>query len=369
MRYLNQPCVRCGKLFTEEDDTVVCPTCGSPHHRDCWKEQNRCANEELHEQGFVWKMPEKKETKTEVEPQLPPQQTIECPFCGAQNYANELYCSVCHEPIHRNASADAGEPLQDEVQREKMYADFQNFGGLDPHSMIGDISVNEYAAYVGKKPGSYIRRFMNMQTFSRIVSMNVSAFLLSAVAMFSSVVLGPVWFFYRKINKVGAIFLAFLLVFGVATAFVFAADPAYVEYIQSTKDLYFQYLQQAQEGSTDVVHLVEELQANMYAQSETFALNSAKLTNVWSFVLSALYSYVLPLLTGIFANFFYFKKSKKDILEIREKHGQSPEYLQRLSLKGGVSVGGAVLGAVLCFAVFLLQQYLPIILITLGVVS
>ncbi len=368
MRYLNVPCVHCGKLFCEEDDVVACPTCGSPHHRDCWKAQDRCANAGLHTQGFVWKMPVTEKKEIEMTPPTP-QQTVECPFCGAQNYANELYCSVCHEPIHRNASADAGEPLQDEQQREKMFADFQNFGGLDPNSDIDTISVKEYAAYLGKKPGSYIRRFMNMHTFSRVVSWNAPAFLLCAVAVFSSIVLGPVWFFYRKLNKIGVAFLAVLLVLGIGTAVVYTLDPAYIEYTEATKELYFDSLAQAQAGVGDVAQIMEELQVNLMHLSETFVENSAKLTNYWAFAVSAVQSYVFPVVAGIFANYFYFKKSKAEILSIREKHGQSPDYLQRLSRKGGTSVGGAVLGALLCFGIFLLQQYLPIILISLGLVK
>lgn len=367
MRYIDAVCVHCAKTFREEDDVVTCPTCGSPHHRACWKERGQCANAALHGEGFVWKLPVREEEKKELQPTQKEngEKTTECPFCGAQNYENELYCTVCHEPIHRNASADAGEPLQSEGQREKVYADFQKYGGLDPNSGIGDISVREYAAYLGKNAGAYIRRFQNMQNTNGFLSWNFSAFLLSAVAMFSSVVLGPVWFFYRRLNKVGAIFLALLLALGVVTAIVYTVDPAYVEYVQGTKDIYLQYMEKAQTGMVDVASLIEEMQVNIIDRSETFIENSAKLTNAWSYAVNILQSYVIPVLAGLFATFFYFKKTKKDILSVREQHRQSPDYLQRLSLKGGVSVGGAVVSAVLCFAVLLVQQYLPLVLIAI----
>ena len=30
-------CPVCGREITPSDDIVVCPQCGAPHHRDCWK--------------------------------------------------------------------------------------------------------------------------------------------------------------------------------------------------------------------------------------------------------------------------------------------------------------------------------------------
>ena len=35
-KYVNVPCAKCGKPFTEDDDVVVCPDCGAPHHRSCY---------------------------------------------------------------------------------------------------------------------------------------------------------------------------------------------------------------------------------------------------------------------------------------------------------------------------------------------
>lgn len=37
MKYTGIPCAACGKKFTAEDDVVVCPECGTPYHRACYK--------------------------------------------------------------------------------------------------------------------------------------------------------------------------------------------------------------------------------------------------------------------------------------------------------------------------------------------
>ena len=54
--FINAECPYCGRKFAEGDDIVVCPECGTPHHRECYKEHGSCANEERHgsfEWGFV----------------------------------------------------------------------------------------------------------------------------------------------------------------------------------------------------------------------------------------------------------------------------------------------------------------------------
>ena len=41
-------CPVCNNKFTDEDDVVVCPECGTPHHRDCYFSNGGCFNEEKH---------------------------------------------------------------------------------------------------------------------------------------------------------------------------------------------------------------------------------------------------------------------------------------------------------------------------------
>lgn len=377
MRYLNIACAYCNQPFAENDDVVTCPDCGTPQHRACWQEKGCCANAHLHAQGFVWRITENGSqtnapVKTQEElhvPAAPADQTVECPFCGAQNYANELYCTVCHEPIHQNASADAGEPLQDEEQREKMYADFRTYGGLDPQSNVGEISVKEYSAYVGETSGSYIRRFMVMHKRDNILSWNWAACWTAAIYMIVGVMCGPAWFFYRKMNKYGAIFLGILAAVGLAGALVYASDPAYWELTDRTYELYMSYAAQLQQAGADMTQLINDLTLNLDNAAATYWENCSKLTYTWSYVSDLIYSFALPALSGLFATGLYFKKAKKDILSVREMHGANPDYLQRIKAKGGVSVGRAVLGVVACAVIHFLMQMLPFLLRSIGILQ
>ena len=35
--YKGNTCPVCKQKFKEADDIVVCPDCGTPYHRECWK--------------------------------------------------------------------------------------------------------------------------------------------------------------------------------------------------------------------------------------------------------------------------------------------------------------------------------------------
>ncbi len=376
MRFMNVPCAYCGKAFNQEDDVVVCPHCGTPHHRECWNEHAQCANADKHAEGFVWVSPVSPQTDVKKEQTRPHAAqvngnnavpTAECPFCGASNYINELYCTVCHEPIHQNASADAGDPLQDEVQRDKMYSDFRTYGGLDPQSSVGDITVAEYSAYVGEKSGSYIRKFTSLHTFKRPFAWNSAAFLSSAVAMLSSICLGPVWFFYRKLNKIGVLFLCVLLAFGIADTLICASDPAFWVMMDRFQELYADFLALSQQVGADSVQLVEDMTVNMQNALQVYSETANRLTQIWAYITDVVVAYVIPLVSGFTATGLYFKKAKSDILSVREKHGNAPDYLQRIKEKGGVSVGAAAGGAVACFFVCVFPMYLPFLLRALGV--
>ncbi|MDR0222067.1 MAG: hypothetical protein LBI38_00815 [Oscillospiraceae bacterium] len=56
MKFKGEQCPVCSKRFSDSDDVVVCPECGTPHHRSCHRERNECANASRHgEGGFEWK--------------------------------------------------------------------------------------------------------------------------------------------------------------------------------------------------------------------------------------------------------------------------------------------------------------------------
>lgn len=53
-KYSYDNCPVCGLTFSDDDDIVVCPHCGTPHHRECYKSNGGCANAERHSEDFTF---------------------------------------------------------------------------------------------------------------------------------------------------------------------------------------------------------------------------------------------------------------------------------------------------------------------------
>lgn len=70
-KFVNKICPVCRAPFTEDADVVVCPVCGTPHHRTCYLSAGKCALDELHESGYVWngRLPDEPEPESEPQPE------------------------------------------------------------------------------------------------------------------------------------------------------------------------------------------------------------------------------------------------------------------------------------------------------------
>jgi len=213
MRYECLPCPVCGSIFGENDDVVVCPKCGTPHHRSCWANIGRCANGEKHAQGFVWVSPLV---------DIPQKPNIEAPQMKPVD--NE----------DTKGSTDEAFPF-DKEEIMKM----GGFRPIDGDELIGDLKVKDYGEYVDKNKHKYIPKFYRMGKTNQKVAWNWAAFFF------------PIpWLFYRKMNAIGAI----LAVFTVIIPIVFAMDV--IDYTQEVINL----LTQSSAGSTsrDIAALLPE---------------------------------------------------------------------------------------------------------------
>ena len=52
MDYIGTNCPVCEEAFKQGDDIVVCPECGTPHHRHCYESVNHCVFQDKHREGF-----------------------------------------------------------------------------------------------------------------------------------------------------------------------------------------------------------------------------------------------------------------------------------------------------------------------------
>lgn len=149
MNFIGEKCVLCEKVFEEGDDVVVCPECGSPHHRECYKKHGRCANLYMHETGQKWK-------------RFIINSSHETPTIIINSEEIEKYTSESEEN-----QARAG--MESEMIRET---------GFNLNEDMGGVTLKEIIAFVGTNQFYYIPVFKRMKDLGSKISFNLSCFLL-----------------------------------------------------------------------------------------------------------------------------------------------------------------------------------------------
>lgn len=67
----NEKCPVCHKELSNTDDVVViCPQCGTPHHKECYNSLGHCFNEDKHKDGFEYSFANEPESVGDNQPQV-----------------------------------------------------------------------------------------------------------------------------------------------------------------------------------------------------------------------------------------------------------------------------------------------------------
>lgn len=179
-RFANKLCPACRAPFTEDADVVVCPICGTPHHRVCYMKNGRCALENLHAQGFVWNGRLPDEPAPSVVHEEPDPHHAEYPQGVPQTTEDTFF---------------GGEDMQDYLAgMMKRFADERQ--GED------GVSMRELCAYVSKSAMHYGRAFMAFRKSGKqtVISLNICAGLFA-----------PLFQFYRKMDAMGVLVMLLTL--------------------------------------------------------------------------------------------------------------------------------------------------------------
>ena len=192
MTFEHDVCPICAQPFAPSDDVVVCPDCGTPHHRGCWMQLGGCANADKHGQDFVWQSAAPKETAAEADAAY----STRCPRCGEECAPDALICPTCGKKL--GVATDSRFDFNDDF--------FLRGVDADPETDLDGFSVREAAMFVQYRAGDYVRKFSRIKAGKK-AGWNWAAFFFS-----------PFWFFYRKIRKAGALFLGIVLVLAVFLA-------------------------------------------------------------------------------------------------------------------------------------------------------
>ena len=165
-RYENIECPVCKRLFEEGDDIVVCPDCGTPHHRECYNHIGHCVNQGLHKTGYI--------------------------FEGKEAGADDDIVKAAKALLSNGGeaqNANEGENFPPFMPNIRIIPDVQSAFANDSDTIDGE-SVSDVAAAVRNNVPRFIRVFKRIESGEKRFSWNWGAFFF-----------GSLYYFYRKIYR------------------------------------------------------------------------------------------------------------------------------------------------------------------------
>lgn len=316
-KYSGLECPVCKEIFKDGDDIVVCPECGAPYHRSCYKQTGHCLYEDKHGTDEAWYQKEHEYQKAREK---------KCPRCGIINSADSLFCSKCGQSLSYDSQAQGQAPTD---TAESYYSPppppgagsgpgvdptsapfpFDPMGGVNPKDHIEGIEAGDMAKFVQANTPYYMGRFLNLSAFKR-GRFNFAAF-----------IFGGGWFLYRKQYVLGIILTAFQVVAAVASTFLqyYYTIPLMNELLPNTNQA-FKY----NWGFTQAW--------NALAEKSPLTLFLVILPTIL-----ILFQFIERIFCGIFANRLYLKYCVKKINTIKVQTNTTQDYEAKLKETGGIN--------------------------------
>ena len=184
-KYTGSQCMICRGTFTDVDDVVVCPDCGTPYHRACWQQAGRCVNEGLHHSGGSWAADQEK-IRLRIGGKV-------CPKCQFVNMPDAAACTNCGEPLREEDTPQQQDaPAQGfRVQLPDGQSIYFNSAdpccGMSPDDDMAGERLGDVAGFVRSNTLYYIPLFKRFRDTGRKLSLNLSC-----------VIFPHLYFAYRK---------------------------------------------------------------------------------------------------------------------------------------------------------------------------
>lgn len=330
MDYYNYRCPVCEKVFEKDNEIVVCPECGTPHHRECYDQEGQCHFQDKHPEGFDYKKEycdnatdkHKHSDKSEQTSQSVNSGIIACENCGTFNVTGSKHCSNCGnelpKPTHTHTTYDrhAEEntpPFTGQNQNGQPFSGFafDPMGGLKPETEVGGgVTVGETAKFVKNNTPFYARLFHQIKTFGR------SRF------SFVGFIFHGGWLLYRKMYKVGALITTIMALLIAAQLYI---GTFYSDMLTRLYDV----------TATASIYSANESLSTLKEFFYTLDTEEMIATGVYFF--SSIGQFALQLICGLLGNRWYYKHSIKHISNIKTNAGNKEAADSALQTKGGVN--------------------------------
>lgn len=150
--YRGQTCIVCNEPFNTEDDIVVCPECGTPYHRDCYKREGRCINDSLHDSGESWQIIKRNEQEAEKR--------------------------AAHRAEMEEQAAEREREGMGDFPNAAMYDGVRMNNdpclGLDPEEQLDGVTLKEMSSFIATNHFYYLPLFRLMKQTGRKMSFNLT---------------------------------------------------------------------------------------------------------------------------------------------------------------------------------------------------
>lgn len=296
-KYSGYHCPVCGGVFTVQDDIVVCPQCGTPHHRECWSRLGHCAYQERHKENLEWHEDQLIQPGTA--------QQIACPACGTRNNPAASNCTHCGAPLGqtqeppKTESASSGPKYARSSRQTSGPGVPPPFPGnaqvVGPEDEIGGIKSKDWASFIRRSVPYYLMRFFQMELGGSKIAVSLSAF-----------IFGAYYFFYRKMYRIALLFCGADLLLTLPSLVLFWYDT----------------------GSFLTTGINPEFWLTMGT-------------------ICAYLNWGVRLVAGLFGVFLYKKHASKTIRRICETTPEGSQRSLRLSAVGGVNLPASIAAALI----------------------
>ena len=191
--YKKYKCPVCNKQFKDGDDIVVCPECGTPHHRECYKLTGHCVNQGLHKSGYSFIDSEKEKLKAEEQKETA--KSFEGEYSGDYYYSpDDDFVAQAKKEVQekKQASTDNDNPDGGFFSIPTIQVD-ESFYKM--RGTIDGLSISDIAATVRTNVSRFIQIFKKQSKTKKKAGWNWAAFFF-----------GSFYLLFRKMYKQGAAF-------------------------------------------------------------------------------------------------------------------------------------------------------------------
>lgn len=219
--YKKYKCPVCNKQFKDGDDIVVCPECGTPHHRECYKQTGHCVNQGLHKSGYSFIDSEKEKLK--VEEQKETAKSFEGEYSGDYYYSpDDDFVAQAKKEVQEKKQASTDNDNTDggffSIPTIQVDESFYKMRGT-----IDGLSISDIAATVRTNVSRFIQIFKKQSKTKKKAGWNWAAFFF-----------GSFYLLFRKMYKQGVAFFCLAMTSIIAgEAFILKFAPKYVSAVQN----------------------------------------------------------------------------------------------------------------------------------------